>query len=143
MGRQRGFRHTEKTKEKIRKKLLGRTFSQQTLDKMWKNSSMRGRKRELHPAWKGGRVKHSCGYILILQPDHPRANSRGYVGEQIIIMEKYIGRFLMKGELVHHINGDRTNNDIRNLRLFCSNEEHMQYHNNYRRRDEKGRFASV
>lgn len=36
------------------------------------------------------------------------------------VMEQHIGRRLLSDETVHHINGDRSNNDLSNLELFSS-----------------------
>ncbi len=43
-------------------------------------------------------------------------------------MEKHLGRKLVKGEVIHHEDGDITNNNIENLRLFENNIKHMDYH---------------
>src|SRR3990167_10093917 len=68
--------------------------------------------------WHGGITKHKRGYVLIRKPDHPNANSRGYVNEHRLIMEKYLGRYLKHEEVVHHINGIRDDNCLENLELF-------------------------
>ena len=75
--------------------------------------------------WKGGIVYNDKGYRFISMPTHPQANSGGYVREHILVIEKSIGRFLLLGEVIHHIDGDRKNNDIKNLRLFESHSKHM------------------
>jgi hypothetical protein len=36
------------------------------------------------------------------------------------------------GQVIHHIDGDRNNNDVGNLRVFNSQTEHMQYHHSLR-----------
>ena len=46
----------------------------------------------------------------------------------ISIMEKKIGRNLIKGEVVHHIDGDRQNNNPDNLMLFKNRKEHNNFH---------------
>lgn len=47
--------------------------------------------------------------------------------EHRIRYEKFIGRKLKKGEVVHHINGDTKDNRIENLSLM-KNHEHAQLH---------------
>jgi hypothetical protein len=47
--------------------------------------------------------------------------------EHIIVMENHLERKLQKGEVVHHIDGNKTNNDINNLDL-CSVVEHNNCH---------------
>ena len=42
--------------------------------------------------------------------------------EHIYIMEKIIGRKLKKGECVHHIDGNRANNNVSNLKLMTIGE---------------------
>ena len=80
-----------------------------------------------HNTWKGGRYVHQ-GYILIYTPDHPRANQRGYVREHILVAEKAFNRVLLLDEEIHHIDGNRTNNEIGNLIVFKTKAMHIAYH---------------
>lgn len=77
--------------------------------------------------WKGGKIKVN-GYILIRKPKHPKSKN-GYIGEHIIVMEKSIGRFLKKDEIVHHKNKIRNDNRIENLQLLKNQSEHIRLHN--------------
>lgn len=86
------------------------------------------RRGEKHPSWKGGRTEHSAGYWQIWKPEHPRADRKGYVYEHIVVMETIVGRYLTKGEVVHHRDHDRKNNDPGNLELFASHAAHMRTH---------------
>jgi hypothetical protein len=42
-------------------------------------------------------------------------------------MEQYLGRKLKSNEVVHHIDGDKFNNDLSNLQLM-TREEHSRLH---------------
>lgn len=61
-------------------------------------------------------------YWAILQPHHPFADSKGYVMEHRLIMEKQIGRFLKEDECVHHIDENPSNNEVSNLRLMLKKD---------------------
>lgn len=65
-----------------------------------------------HASWKGGRYLKKDGYILICNED-----GSGYVLEHRKVMAEHIGRPLKRTESVHHIDGNRQNNDISNLQL--------------------------
>lgn len=78
---------------------------------------------------KGKGRSDNHGYVLVKQEDHPFADSYGYISEHRLVMEKLIGRFLDPNEIVHHIDGDKSNNKPTNLWLFTSRAEHTRFHN--------------
>ena len=80
-----------------------------------------------HPCWKGGRNILN-GYVCIYRPDHPRRMPNGYVYEHILVAESHLGRALVRGEVVHHVDGDKANNLPDNLRVFPSQSAHMKHH---------------
>jgi hypothetical protein len=45
-----------------------------------------------------------------------------------VVMEKYLGRKLKKGEIVHHIDGNKHNNDIKNLELMTQSKHASLHH---------------
>lgn len=76
-----------------------------------------------HPLFKGGKAM-SRGYVYILNKEHPRSiPSTGYVFEHLFVVEKTLGRYLKKGEEVHHFNGKKSDNMHRNL-IVCQDRSY-------------------
>ena len=73
---------------------------------------------ERNPMYKDGRKVTDQGYIqLLIGKGNPMANKGGYALEHRYVMSKHLGRTLRQDEVVHHINGDRTDNRLENLEL--------------------------
>ena len=60
-------------------------------------------------------------------PGHPLASKNGLVYEHRYVMWQSIGRMFKDDECVHHIDGDRANNNLDNLQLM-TNSEHTLLH---------------
>lgn len=99
-------------------------------------------KGKSNPTYKNGRYV-SKGYVMVLLPEHPFCVAGGYVFEHRLVMEKHLGRYLNKTEIVHHIDKNKANNSLSNLQLFKDHSEHAKIHNAERKRDKKGRFAPL
>ncbi|MHB8064334.1 MAG: HNH endonuclease [Ruminiclostridium sp.] len=81
--------------------------------------------------WRGGRYKE-YGYIIVKAPsDHPFTRN-GYIKEHRLVAEKMLGRYLLKCEIVHHINGIRDDNREENL-IVLTIGEHNKTHAMLRR----------
>ena len=80
-----------------------------------------------NPMWNGGKTIRR-GYVLMRRPDHPHANSRGYIAEHRLVKETELGRYLSAEEVLHHLDGDKQNNSPENLILFPNQNAHRRYH---------------
>ena len=80
-----------------------------------------------HYNWKGGKRITYKGYMHIYKPNHPFCTNRSYILEHRLVMEKYLGRYLKPEEVVHHINGNKSDNRLKNLRLFANYKEHKSF----------------
>ena len=80
--------------------------------------------------WNGGRTMAGTKsrYVHIRLPNHPRANSRGYVPEHILVAEAAIGHSLPLHAVVHHFDGNPTNNKPANLIICNSLSHHLLLH---------------
>lgn len=88
-------------------------------------------------SWKGGVVLQpkkgngsyfDRGYRLVRRPDHPNANSSGYVYEHIAVAVAEEGLdALPAGHCVHHINLIKDDNEPDNL-VIADHKTHQAYH---------------
>ena len=68
------------------------------------------------PIEERSRRVHSSGYVYLSLPD------RSNYAEHRYVMEQHLGRRLLPGENVHHINGVRSDNRIENLELWVTSQ---------------------
>jgi hypothetical protein len=86
-----------------------------------------------HYGWKGGKYQ-AGGYVAV----SVGMDCRRY--EHQLVAEKVLGRPLKKGEVVHHINGNKTDNRNTNL-LICSNGYHHHLHQKMAKRYQMEHFG--
>lgn len=131
---------TERTRKKWSEKRKGVpsprkgvSLSEETKKKI--SEAQKGRIR--NPSLYGGhRKRRSDGYIKVYVPDHPLATKDGYVMEHILVMEKAIGRYITRDEVVHHKNKKRDDNRIENLELMTF-KAHASMHSKERWKKKK------
>lgn len=93
-------------------------------------------KGEKHHKWAGGRYVRA-GYVVVLRREHPNADGHGYFAEHRLIVEQAIGRYLTREEVVHHINGNKSDNRIENLLLLPDTAAHRRLHGELNRAAKK------
>lgn len=98
-------RNTRRCQELSHKAMAGR------------NNPQYGKRGALSTNWKNGRRISSNEYIYIHKPDHPYANSDGYVSEHVLVWVDYWKTDIPKDCMIHHIDENRQNNKIENLML--------------------------
>lgn len=72
-------------------------------------------------------ISYVDGRVMIRRPDHPAARATDYIARSRIIMEDIIGRYLGPDEVVHHINGNKTDDHPENL-MVLSRSDHQRLH---------------
>lgn len=120
-----GLRVAAKKGRLSKRKGVRRTFSEE-----WK--------RNISKAKKGigsGLSKKPNGYIEITMGDNKGK------GQHRAIMEEHLGRPLESGEVVHHINHNRSDNRLENLEVM-SRSSHCSHHAKQadRARNKKGQY---
>ena len=66
--------------------------------------------------WKGGK-REVDGYVWIHKRNHPR-NFNGYVKRAVLVAEKKLKRYLLPGELTHHLNGKKDDDRKENIAVM-------------------------
>lgn len=66
------------------------------------------------------------GYVRVWDPDHPAANNDGYALEHRKVWMDAHGA-IPEGVYVHHVDGDKTNNDLSNLQLMDASSHAKQH----------------
>ena len=66
-------------------------------------------------------------YKQLGRPGHPMARAGKCIREHRLVAAQKLGRLLLPSEVVHHIDGDTTNNDPDNLAVL-SHGEHARQH---------------
>jgi hypothetical protein len=77
----------------------------------------------------GSRRLDAHGYWLV----KVKEGGERWDKEHVLVIEEAIGRRLLPGEQVHHINGVRTDNRLDNLQHCASGSEHMQIEGTFKR----------
>lgn len=68
------------------------------------------------------------GYVMTFAIGHPRATTRGYVFEHILVVESAMGKELRASAAVHHVNEIKSDNRNGNLVACDSNGYHHTLH---------------
>jgi len=99
--------------------------------------------RENSSVWKGGIVNTSDGYLEEYAPKHPFSGNRVYIKQHRLVMEEWLRKnepnseflveihgvkYLKLGSVVHHKDGNKINNNPKNLKCYKNKGEHLRNH---------------
>ena len=115
-----GKNHTEASKQIMREKQLQREV-----------------KGVNHPTWKGGRHL-ARGYVMIALDtlsleeqsrfgSMATRSSKRYIPEHRLVMARHLGRVLEPTEVIHHINGNKSDNRLENLDMYGAKTHKMEH----------------
>ena len=83
-----------------------------------------------NPNFKTG-INFDGRYYRITVVDHPDSDRWNRIYYHRYIVEQKLKRYLKLKEVVHHINGNKSDNRLKNLYLFKSHSEHMKMDNRW------------
>jgi hypothetical protein len=83
-----------------------------------------------NPNWRGGRITDSSGRVMVYAPGHPDARLFGgtHIYEYRLVAAGKIGRPLTADEIVHHVNGDPSDNRPENLEVMTQAQHILAHH---------------
>lgn len=124
------YKKTEEHKRKLSEANIGKHFSIKTEFQKGDNIGNKN-------AWKGGMKCDGYGYLQIMVPKGCRfscmGDNKGYIRLHRLLMAEYLQRPLYPEEVVHHINGNITDNQIENLKLLENKSKHTSLHRKLRK----------
>lgn len=88
------------------------------------------RKGQNNPNWKGGEITKPDGRVMVY------VGAGKYQYRARYLMEQQLSRKLFSTEVVHHINGDKTDDRLENLKLITFSE-HSVLHNKGRKKSKE------
>lgn len=69
-----------------------------------------------------GGLSHGYWKVPVAVEERHLTNGAPTVGEHRLVMARHLGRALLPGEVVHHINGNRTDHRLENLELWSTTQ---------------------
>lgn len=79
--------------------------------------------------WNDGRMVSSHGYVKVrVGADHPLADPNGYAYEHHLVWVAAGRAVPVSGSVIHHLNGNKLDNRLENLRVLTRGEHAAEHH---------------
>ena len=108
-------------KKKLKKKIEKKARNQSRSFRRWIKKK---RDKPMEEMKEGIDIK---GYMILYRPESPYSWSNGFIYEHRLTVMENIGRKLSSSEHVHHVNKNKLDNRIRNLKIM-SDYSHYKHH---------------
>jgi len=117
------------SKKKKLNSFFGKYHTEETIKKMSSKAKSNPNHISKHQNGRNNPIYRKIGSIRINKDNTKfiKISNNKWIAEYRYLVGEYIGRKLKKNEIIHHIDGNRTNNKLKNLYIFINKGYHAYF----------------